>query len=114
MQNVDADTLVLCEGPFDALKVDVLGRDYGIAATCFFTSAPTDAQIALLHDLCPQFRRKVLLLDRGTLALAMRVNSRLAGLGVITREVSGDLKDPGVHNAATFRQFALELPRLSR
>lgn len=114
LQNVDADTLILCEGPFDALKVDVLGARNGYAATCFFTSAPTDAQIAMLHDLCPQFRRKVLLLDRGTLALAMRVNSSLAGLGIRTMEISQGLKDPGEHTPATFDKFMLAVERLPR
>lgn len=111
LQNVDADTLIICEGPFDALKVDVLGRRHGIAATCFFTSAPTEAQVALLHELCPQFKTKILLLDRGTLALAMRINSRLSGLGIKTREVPFGLKDPGLFTASTFKNFALSLPR---
>lgn len=112
LQRVDADTLILCEGPFDALKVDVLGNRHGVAATCFFTSAPTDAQMALLHEICPQFRRKVMLLDRGTLALSMRVVSSLSSLGVVSRELGQGLKDPGEFTPSTFEKFLLELPRV--
>lgn len=112
LQNVDADTIVLCEGPFDALKVDVLGRRFGICATCFFTSSPTDAQIDLLHELCPQFKKRILLLDKGTFALGMRVVSRLSGLGVRTYEIEHGLKDPGEHTPETFERFALAVDRV--
>lgn len=109
--DVDADTLVMMEGPFDALKVDMLGRRHGICGTCFFTSSPTEPQIELLHTLCPQFKRRVLLLDRGTLATSIRVSSMLSGLGVVTRETPALLKDPGEFTRDSFDNFALALER---
>ena len=109
--DADADTIILCEGPFDALKIDVLGRRDGIRATCFFTSSPTDAQIALLHELCPQYKQRVLLLDSKTLALGLRVVSSLKSLGVVRKELSTDLKDPGEFDINSFRKFALSLRR---
>jgi hypothetical protein len=104
----DADTLVLCEGPFDALKVNVLGWDHGIAATCFFTASPTEQQVELLHDLCPQFKRRVLLLDSGTLATGLRVAAGLSTLGVTSKQLPSTLKDPGEFTPYTFRKILLE------
>lgn len=105
----DADTLVLCEGPIDALKVNLLGAEHGICATCFFTSSPTEQQVELLHTLCPQFRRRILLLDANTLAMGIRVTARLSGLDVDLGTLPPHLKDPGEFNRGTFRKFALAL-----
>lgn len=96
------DTLVLCEGPFDALKVSVLGRSFGFAATCCFTAAPSDSQIELLHRLAPRYRRKVLLLDRGTLATSIKVSTGLSALQMQTILLPKGIKDPGELTAAQF------------
>jgi hypothetical protein len=93
--------LVLCEGPFDALKVRTLGRRHGIRATCCFTSQPSESQIDMLFDIVPRYERRLLLLDRGTLAKAMKVASALAGTGMVPRAVPEGFKDPG-----TFRTEA--------
>lgn len=92
----DSDTLVLCEGPFDALKVSVLGAKHGIDATCFFTASPSTRQIDLLHDLMPQYSRRFLLLDRGTLSTALRVQGGLHALKVPYLTLPANVKDPGV------------------
>lgn len=91
----NAHTLYLCEGPFDALKVCVLGRKHGAIATCCFTAAPSDAQINELHYLFPTFKRRILLLDRGTLATTLRTAGTFAGLGVDIGELPRGVKDPG-------------------
>lgn len=107
LKRSQADTLLLCEGPFDALKVDVLGREHGVTATCFFTAAPTDAQIETLHDICPQFKKRLLLLDAGTFALGMRVASKLSSLGVRPFQLDNALKDPGEFDRRSFQRFLL-------
>lgn len=97
MENADdCDTLILCEGPFDALKVSVLGRPYGIDATCCFTATPSQAQIHKLHDLVPLYRKRFLMLDAGTLAAALRTQFDMQALqfGVLTLPKS--IKDPGL------------------
>lgn len=92
----DCDTLILCEGPFDALKVNVLGRRHGIAATCFFTSSPSRSQIDLLGDFVTTYKKRYLLLDQGTLARALRTQIDMHSLktGVLT--LPKGIKDPGV------------------
>ena len=45
--------LVLTEGPFDALKLNLLGNAYGIWATCCMTSDFSPHQRAQLYGLLP-------------------------------------------------------------
>lgn len=92
----DCDTLILCEGPFDALKVSVLGRRHGIDATCFFTAAPTQAQIYMLNDLVPTYRHRYLMLDAGTLATALRTQLDMQALDIHVLTLPKSLKDPGL------------------
>jgi hypothetical protein len=70
--------LVLCEGPFDSLKLWELGAP----ATCCFTAAPSPQQIDLLREVLPRYRRCVLLLDRGTVATALTARRAMIGLPV--------------------------------
>lgn len=97
VNNVDnSDTLILCEGPFDALKVRVIGRKYGIRATCFFTAAPSARQIDMLYDVLPFYRHRYLLLDRGTLSTTMRVWSELRSAKIEPLKLPDGVKDPGL------------------
>jgi hypothetical protein len=57
--------LVLCEGPFDALKVNILGNQLGIYATCAFTSSFTPELRAQLFEVMLSFERTVVLFDQG-------------------------------------------------
>lgn len=90
-----AHTIVLCEGPFDAWKVNVLGNCIGIVATCFFTSMLSREQMKLLYELLPKFKNRFLLLDRGTFSKSARIRSDLVALGVEVKYLPLDLKDPG-------------------
>ena len=87
-------TLVLCEGPFDAWRVNLLGNSIAVAATCFFTSTLSKNQLNRLHSILPRFGRKVLLLDEGTFTKAARIRSDLAALDVEVRRLT-EHKDPG-------------------
>jgi hypothetical protein len=95
---VDADTIVFCEGPFDALKIWTLGREEGIVATCFFTSGPSELQIDLAHDVCPRFKRRYMMLDRGALPAAIKACRRMASLDIEAIEPPRGFKDPGELN----------------
>lgn len=111
LERSGGDLLVLCEGPFDALKVDVLGRAHGIRATCFFTAAPTEAQMDLLHSLARRYDRTMLLLDQGTVGLGMRVSRQLAALGIESTWLPPGFKDPGELDKTGFRKFFLKADR---
>lgn len=110
----DADTLVLCEGPFDALKISVLGRSRGVVATCFFTAAPTNQQLLLLGDLLPRFKRRVMILDQaGTFATGVKITNALSDafstLDIITYRLPPTLKDPGLFGQNSFEKFLIAI-----
>lgn len=91
----DADTIVLCEGPFDAWKVNVVGNYLGVVATCFFTSSISKQQVNLLHGLLPKFKNRYLLLDQNTFSKAARISADLSALDVVSMKLPPHLKDPG-------------------
>jgi hypothetical protein len=99
LNGISANTLILTEGPFDALKTNVLGRQYRIEATCCFTSQPSVSQVDLLHQIAPRYKRCLLLLDQGTLPTAIKVSAQLAPLGFAIRHLPNGIKDPGELNA---------------
>jgi len=101
-----SDTLVICEGPFDALKVRYLGRSQGITATCLFTAGITEAQKALLYDLVPRFKRTFLLLDSEMWARAENLASDLTVLGIKTVALPPHVNDPGELNTLWFIKSA--------
>lgn len=101
----DASVLYICEGPFDALKLCVLGRKIGAVATCFFTAAPSEEQVAQLFELFPQFEHVVLLLDRGTMATQMRTISRFSGFTLERGKLPPEFKDPGELNHRAFERI---------
>jgi hypothetical protein len=88
------DTIVLCEGPFDAWRVNLLGASIGVAATCCFTNTPSRQQIQLLHSLLPKFRNKYLLLDQETDSKSARIRADLITLDVEVRKLPPEFKDP--------------------
>jgi hypothetical protein len=96
-------TLVVCEGPFDALKINYLGADYGVHGTCLFGKSMTDAQAELLSGL-DNFARKIVLLDR---SMVDHWNPRgrfaaLEGAGFEMRFLPQEVADPGEFTPETF------------
>lgn len=92
---IDADTFIITEGPFDALKVMVLGRRAGIVATCLFTNRASAAQNDLIYDLAPRFRYRYIMLDQGTLGSMLQASNRLAALKIRPLLLPSGIKDPG-------------------
>lgn len=104
----DGETLVVCEGPFDALKVNYLGNSQGIYATCVYGSSLTETQIDLLESL-NKYSNRVLLLD-SEIAINYECNrksgfGRLDSLGFKTRILPKYIKDPGELTKETFKLF---------
>ncbi len=57
------NTLVLTEGPFDAMRVNYFGERYGIRSTCVFGKSATPSQLDLLVDVSTRYDRIVSLFD---------------------------------------------------
>jgi len=96
-------TLVICEGPFDALKVAYLGLSQDIHATCLFGKSASINQCDLLMSL-ENFNRKILLLDSGTVdSLDPRSGfSSLRALGFETKFLPLEVSDPGEFDRGSF------------
>lgn len=91
-----SDTFALCEGPFDALKISVLGRELGVDASCCFTSAPSRKAIDQLHLLLPAYEHRFVVLDRGEAGNMLWTEGQLAPLGVKPLWLPYDRKDPAL------------------
>ena len=105
LMKMDADTIYLCEGPFDSLKVNVFGQQYGICSTCFFTSGPSDAQVNLLSELVLKFKHRYLLLDQGATMMAMLSSSKFDPMDVIIKQLPPGVPDPGALTPQQFLQL---------
>jgi hypothetical protein len=105
---VDSGTLMVCEGPFDALKVNYLGNSQGVYATCVYGSTISDVQQDLLESLS-QFSNRIILLD-GEAAIRYECNFKggigyLESLGFTTRILPDTIKDPGEFTRSTFAEL---------
>lgn len=114
LKTTDATCLVLTEGPFDALKVSVLGAPRWIESTCFFTMTASPTQIELLHEVLPRFKHRILLLDQNTTASGLRLSFQLQPLGVVLRHLPSRFKDPGELQSYDDLSCVLNLGALQR
>jgi hypothetical protein len=110
LETSKAHTMVVCEGPYDALRVNHFGMHQGIIATCLFTMQASTAQIESLRDLIRhKFKRGVLLLDRGTLDKSVAIGMRLPELKVTI--LPDGTKDPGsIKTLVDFHRLGLTSP----
>lgn len=88
------DTLVLCEGPFDAMRVDYYGYEKGIRATCIFGKSITDEQLYLLEDIMPIYKDRILLLDQDAELDMLATIDRLRFIGFVPLKLPPQFKDP--------------------
>lgn len=91
----ESHTLIVCEGPFDAIKVDFYGYPFGIRGTCLFGLQASDAQISLLTALSDKFNHKYICLDAGAVVLQLHLLRKLEFLGFKGLTLPQSYKDPG-------------------
>lgn len=96
LMSADARTLAVCEGPFDAMRLDYVGRHHGLRATCVFGKNISDSQIEELDKLAPRFRRRLLMLDKDALMESLGKVQRLEFLGFTISHVPAGVKDPAL------------------
>lgn len=87
--------LVVCEGPFDAIRVSAIGHDYGVYGTCLFGLNASRAQATLLQELSRVFSRVGLLLDADAQMAVLRILDRLAIINVAVLKLPPEVKDAG-------------------
>lgn len=99
------EELYICEGPFDALRLDSIGRRHFMRATCVFKKQVSAEQAALLDEVVPRFARSYLLFDPEAYADTLVVRSQLAHLKLGTRTLPPQFEDPGALSVKATRQF---------
>lgn len=105
-------TLVLVEGPFDAIKLDCYGSAFGIYPMALFGMIVSDAQMALLLKIGKKYKRIAVLLDsavaveRDTLASQLR---EYLGDKVVSAKLPNGVKDPGDLNKHQVEKLAKNL-----
>jgi len=89
--------LYLCEGPFDAMRLDYVARVSGLQdrATCLFTTSATPEQIEEIHKVKKLFKSICIVLDNGALAKAMILKSLLTSCNAKVTSLPSDIDDPG-------------------
>lgn len=90
----DAKTLVVVEGPFDALNIDWRGARHGIRATCLFGKNLSDAQVELLDAIAHRFKRRIVLLDPDASMDSISMQSRLEYLRFKFAVTPRSVEDP--------------------
>lgn len=98
--DVRGDTLVVVEGPVDALKLDFYGRDHGLRAVALSTNSISEDQIYLLHGVSQHFRQVLVMMDMATrmgVVDSMKMRQKLSGISSSAQltEVPFGRKDAG-------------------
>ena len=87
--------LLICEGPFDAMRVSVLGYKRGVYGTCLFGLAMTNAQARLLRELAERFGSVSFLLDEDAALRTFGMLEQLGLSGCVRLQLPEEFKDPG-------------------
>ena len=101
-----AETLVIVEGPVDAIKVDYFGSPLGVCAVGTLGTALPRERRAALAALARRFKRVALLFDEGTLPEVTSLAPELSeAAGVPVSLWRPGIKDPGAMSAPQIVKF---------
>jgi len=95
LEDTEANTLIVCEGPFDAMRLDFFGYPFGIRATCLFGLQAQDSQVSLLSELYSFYKHRYVCLDNGADILQTKLLNRLEFLDFQSVRPPEGYKDPG-------------------
>lgn len=95
LTNTKFETLILVEGPFDALRLDYYGREHNVRSTCLFGQSVSDSQISLVESIRHNFNKLHVTLDHNSEGFAMKIAGKLAHLDCQMKRLPEDVKkDP--------------------
>lgn len=108
-----AHTLVVVEGPIDALKLDFYSQDFGVRAVGLSTNTISEGQVDALLDKGLRFRKVLFMMDNATqlsVVDSMRMRSKLDMLrNTGTVAVPAGKKDAGELSPVQVLSFARSL-----
>lgn len=88
------NTLYVCEGPMDAIKVDYYGYPEK-RATCLFSMDLTPEQLWDIHTVFSGFHHVKVLFDAGYISQTYKCVAQLAGVGATPGVLPDGTEDPG-------------------
>lgn len=86
--------LVLCEGPFDAIRLDF----HGVRATCMFGKNLSEYQVGLLERVRNNYDSLYVVLDRDSQLESLMLTDKLRHLSPRFLRLPSDIKDPAELN----------------
>jgi hypothetical protein len=102
------EILYICEGVFDALKIDFYTPSY-ISATCVFTKSATQDQYILLRKVINNFKEIRIIFDRGTLKESNSIKNELLpfhkNIKIINLPL--DIKDAGDMSKEQIKKYLI-------
>ena len=94
LYNNQWDKLIICEGPFDAIRLDYFGRDMGVVSTCLFGKSISAEQINLLDRARHRFRTGYITLDSDAELDMLRLSQQLSHLDIKVKKLPNGVGDP--------------------
>lgn len=107
--------LFICEGPFDAMKLDFYGRKFDCRSSALFNLNLERSQLYKLVDLMGYYEKVVILLDKGAYSKSEKIYNEISIFhkSVINYDFKiladkFDIKDPAEMNKKIIGNFCLE------
>lgn len=93
-----SDLLLVTEGPFDAMKLEIFGAERGAAAVCVFGLTLSNLQLEMLGKMMSSYRKVAVLLDAKEDAASGIMRDQIEemwGGEVVTGKLPSGVKDAG-------------------
>jgi 5S rRNA maturation endonuclease (ribonuclease M5) len=105
------EILFICEGPFDAIKLDYYGNKFGVCAVCTTGTTFSTGQVSILNSEGRLYRRVVCLFDPDAVGPSFHIADWLAHLAPIIGILPDGVKDPGDLTRAQVEELCQSLLR---
>lgn len=105
LSNTTGSALIVCEGPFDAMRIDYSGRPYGVYSTALFGKAISPAQIEKLAIIGENYKHKLFLLDPDAEMDRFAMWDKLSALGFRIAKIDSEWEDPGAMTEEAVQDF---------
>jgi hypothetical protein len=89
------ETLIVAEGPFDAMKLDYYAMEFDSCATCTFGTSMSVEQAMLIAQASKRFKRSFLLYDEGATEAIFLAKEKLVNTKVECTFLPEGTEDPG-------------------
>lgn len=85
--------LIICEGPFDAMRITAFGASLGVYGTCLFGLSVSGAQVRLIDELAERYPLTGLMVDKAAGLQGLALASHSASIQLL--QIPPGVKDPG-------------------